>query len=181
MIRPILQATDRKLRQKSKPVVKVDKKIRSIITDLKDTLVVQKDPEGVGLAAPQIGKKLRVFIMKLGGTTITVINPKILQVINKGKGVAKKIERKQKKSKILEGCLSLPHYYGPLKRAKFIKIKYLDGNGQEQISSFSDFDAQIIQHEIDHLEGILFIDKLLEQKKPLYEYVNGEWERVELI
>jgi methionyl-tRNA formyltransferase len=80
----------------------------------------------------------------------------------------------------MEGCLSLPNFYGPLTRSPKIKVEYQNERG-EKIKEFrSGFEAQIIQHEVDHLNGVLFIDRLLEQKKPLFELVNGEWEEVEL-
>ena len=81
----------------------------------------------------------------------------------------------------MEGCLSLPHYYGPLKRPKKITIKYLNSEANEVIEDFVGFTAQIVQHEIDHLNGILFIDRLLTDKKPLYKLAGDEWEEVELI
>ena len=80
----------------------------------------------------------------------------------------------------MEGCLSLPHFYGNIKRSQKIKIKFLDEKGQAHIQTFNGLDAQIVQHEIDHLNGRLFIDELIKQKKPLFEYKNGEWEEVEL-
>jgi peptide deformylase len=171
MIRQVLNATDPKLRLKSKPVVKVDKKVLSLIKDLKDTLVVQKDPEGIGLAAPQIGKNLRVFVIKPAKELLVFINPKIQNSFK---------SKSKTDNKIMEGCLSLPHHYGPLKRAEKIKVKYLTEKGDEVSEEFKALEAQIIQHEIDHLNGVLFIDRLLEQKKPLYEFINGEWEKVEI-
>lgn len=180
MIRQILKATEPSLRKKSKTIKKIDKKVLSLITDLKDTLEVQNDPEGVGLAAPQIGKNVRVFIVKLDRGLKTVINPEILKMSSFKKDKTPK-SRQKKKNKIMEGCLSLPHYYGPLKRAGQIKIKYLDENGKTKVETFTKFGAQIIQHEIDHLNGILFVDKLLQQKTPLYEFLDGEWEKVDLI
>lgn len=81
----------------------------------------------------------------------------------------------------MEGCLSLPHFYGPLVRAQKITIEYLDENGDTQTSSYEGLLAQIVQHEIDHLDGIIFVDRLLEQKRPLYEYRDGEWEKVEIL
>ncbi len=80
----------------------------------------------------------------------------------------------------MEGCLSLPHYYGPLARSTKIKVNYLNEQGNKKEESFEGIDAQIIQHEIDHLDGTLFIDRLLAQKKPLYELVDDNWEQVEL-
>ncbi len=177
MVRKILQSGDPILRKKAKKVVKVDKKAQELIRDLKDTLAVQKDPEGVGLAAPQIGRSLRVFIANYKDFQKIVINPEILKV-SKGLG---KIREKKSGKEILEGCLSLPYYYGPLKRAEKITIKYLNEEGKEITETFEGFNAQIILHEIDHLEGVLFIDRLLKEKKPLYKVDGDEWEEVELV
>ena len=168
-----MPVTDPKLRESSRTVGKVDKKILSIVKDLKETLASQKDPEGVGLAAPQIGKLLKIFVMLDAGELKAVINPEIVNVSQKKSG-------KLKKGEIMEGCLSLPHYYGPLKRPKKITIKYLDEEGSEKVEDFVGFTAQIVQHEIDHLNGILFIDRLLTNKKALYKLVKDEWEEVEL-
>lgn len=171
MVKPVIQSGSKILRIKSKPVKKLDKKIKQLIKDLKDTLESQSDPEGVGLAAPQIGKNLRVFVMREKNTTTTIINPKII----------KRSKRESKTSKkIMEGCLSLPHYYSPLTRAAWVILEYTDEYEKKQQKKFTDFQAQIVQHEIDHLNGILFVDRLLENKKPLYKYQGGEWERVEL-
>lgn len=177
MVRKILQSGDPTLRAISKPVTKVDKKVLSLIQDLEDTLKIQKDPEGVGLAAPQIGKKLRVFVAAFKDFHRVVINPEILS-ISESKG--KETKGKSKKE-ILEGCLSLPYYYGPLKRSPKITVKYLNQNSEKITETFEGFNAQIILHEIDHLNGILFIDRLFEEKKPLYKVENDEWEEVELI
>lgn len=178
MVQKIIQSGDPILRKLSKPVEKIDKKVLGLIQDLKDTLAVQKDPEGVGLAAPQIGKNLRVFAVDFKNLKRIVINPEII-AIDKISHSTK--ASKGKKSEILEGCLSLPHYYGPLKREDFIKIKYLDEKGKEIIEEFKDFDAQIMLHEIDHLNGFLFVDRLLEQKKKLYKLdTDDEWEEVEI-
>lgn len=179
MIRKILEATNPKLREKSKPVKKIDKKVQSLISDLKETLVVQKDPEGIGLAAPQIGKNVRVFVMKPGKVITTFINPKIIK-IQKSTTVKARGRARKKEKRIMEGCLSLPHYYGPITRAKKVVLEYTDEKGNRQIKTFEGIEAQIVLHEIDHLDGILFVDRLLEQKKPLYEYKDGEWEQVEL-
>ena len=103
------------------------------------------------------------------------MNPEILSV---GK-IPTKNKSKRKKS-ILEGCLSLPYYYGPLTRAPKIKIKYLDEKGNETVEEFSGFLAQIVQHEIDHLNGVLFIDHIIKEKKPLYKVHGDDWEEVDL-
>lgn len=180
MLRKILQSGDPILRLKAKKVLKVDKKAKQLIQDLKDTLASQKEPEGVGLAAPQIGKSLRVFVADFKGFKRVVINPEILS-ISKTPHYAKASRGKKGNKEILEGCLSLPYYYGPLKRAAKITVKYLDETGKEVTETFEGFNSQIILHEIDHLEGILFVDRLLKEKKPLYKVEGDEWEEVELI
>lgn len=181
MIKKILQSGDPILRKKAKRVPAVDKKIKDLIKDMKDTLAVQKDPEGVGLAAPQIGKSLQIFVADYKGFKRVVINPEIIKIVKKSARSAKASKGKKSKREILEGCLSLPYYYGPLKRADEVTLKYLDENGTEVTEVFKGFDAQIILHEIDHLNGILFIDRLLEEKKPLYKVEGDEWEEVELL
>ncbi len=175
MIRKVLHSGDAKLREVSRPIEKIDKKVLEVIQDLKDTLVVQKDPEGVGLAAPQIGKNVRIFVVDHKDVKKVVINPEVIEI----KEVA--AVKKPKNQDILEGCLSLPNYYGPIKRPNYIKIKYMDEAGMTQEEEFNNLYAQIILHEIDHLNGILFIDRLLEQKKPLYKFEGKDWEEVELV
>jgi peptide deformylase len=182
MIKPILQSGDPVLRTKSKDIEKIDKKILDLIKDMKDTLVVQKDPEGIGLAAPQIGKNFRIFLMKPKKTeeAQVIINPKIVSIKeNQESGI--KNQAKKRKSDIMEGCLSLPHFYGPLTRAQKLTLEFMDENWKKQTKTFENLMAQIVLHEIDHLDGVLFIDRLLEQKKPLYEFKGGEWEEIELI
>jgi len=176
MIRTILTATEPSLRQKSKPVKKVDKKILALIKDMKETLMAQEDPEGIGLAAPQVGKNLRIFLMKPEDKIKVIINPEVVSIKKEGPK-----PKGKKGKKIMEGCLSLPHFYGPISRAKNLKLKYLSTEGKEVIETFSGLNAQIVLHEIDHLEGVLFVDRLLKQKKPLYEYIDGEFEEVDLI
>ncbi len=175
MIRKILNIKEKSLHEPSKPVGKVDKKIHELIEDMKDTLAAQEDPEGVGLAAPQIGKNLRVFLIRYNDTEKVVINPKITKI--------EKVKKSKSKSreKLLEGCLSLPHYYGPLKRDTKVTLHYMDETGKDVVEVFSGFLAQIVQHEVDHLEGVLFIDRILEQNAPLYHFHGDEYEEVELI
>ena len=127
MIRKILRSKDPILRLKSKPIAGIDKKVRQIVTDLKDTLSIQKDPEGVGLAAPQIGKNIQIFVCNYKDFNRVVINPKILSIAQ----MTKAEKGKKVKNEILEGCLSLPYYYGPLKRAKKVEVEYLNEKGEK--------------------------------------------------
>lgn len=195
----ILRAGDPTLRQSSKPVSNLDRKIEKLIADLGETLRVQKDPVGVGLAAPQVGKLFRLFIVKSGKNISTFINPEILWMSKKTNDPAeptKKLtadnrklktdnrETESEKEYLMEGCLSLPYYYGPVRRALKIKVKYQYPTTNYQLLTteriFRGLSAQIIQHEVDHLNGILFIDRLLEQKRKLYEQKGKEWAEVGL-
>ena len=173
MIVKILQSGEPKLREVSKPVGKIDKKIKTIIKDLKNTLSIQRQPEGVGLAAPQIGKNIRIFVINYKNIKRVIINPEIVETSNKK-------DAGKKRRITMEGCLSLPNYYGELKRAAYIKLRYLNEEGKDVVEDFKDFYAQIVLHEIDHLEGKLFIDQLIKQGKPMYKLVGNEWEEVEL-
>ena len=165
------------MRQKSKPVGKVDKKTKALAKDLLDTIRAQKDPEGVGLAAVQIGKPVRMFAMLWKKDFRIIINPEIIKIGRK------QIKRKKAHAKtILEGCLSIPNIYGPLARSQSLTLKFTDLEGKENVEKFEGFSAQIIQHEVDHLNGILFVDKSLKQKAPLYKYdaSKGNCEEVDL-
>lgn len=166
----IVDIKHKALRAKSKNIKKIDKRIAKLIDEMKSTLLMQSDPEGVGLAAPQLGKNIRIFIMHYPEENIitkVIINPKVILTENK----EQKVKRSEKD--ILEGCLSLPHYYGPVERENYIKLEYLDENGESQVEEFKGFVAQIVQHELDHLNGKLFIDYILENKSPLY-YIRGD-------
>jgi peptide deformylase len=177
MVRKIIPTTDQRLRIKSKPVKVFDKKITSLAKDLEDTLKIQKDPEGVGLSACQIGKNLRIFAMVDNGKIRIIANPKIIS-ISKAPG---KKKAKKKAHSVMEGCLSVPNYYGPLTRSQKLTLSFQDINGKEKKEIFEGFSAQIIQHEVDHLNGVLFVDHLLAQNKPLYEFTKEGWEEVDLL
>ncbi|MBI4059396.1 peptide deformylase [Candidatus Microgenomates bacterium] len=194
-VQKILTVQNPVLRTSAKKVTQFDKRIERLITDLIDTLKVQKDPIGVGLAAPQIGKSIRLFVAKLGKDIIPFINPEITWKSENTndpkptKRFPKSLEAQEPISPeyIMEGCLSLPHFYGPVQRAHQVTVRYQTpkleiGNWKLEITtkSFSGLAAQIIQHETDHLNGTLFIDNLLHQKRKLYKWEGKEWEEVEL-
>jgi len=172
MIRKIVLAKDPVLHRKSKPVSKIDQKIKNLAKDLKDTLLFQKDPEGVGLAAPQIGKNIRMFAMKPKDKVRIIINPEILKIEN--------IKPKKKDNKVMEGCLSIPNFYSPMIRPQKVKLRFQNLNGKTTEENFTGFPARIVQHEVDHLNGILFIDHLIKTGEPLYELKGDEWEEIEL-
>ncbi len=103
-----------------------------------------------------------------------VLNPKVVSYTQTNS------KKQKKKDKILEGCLSLPNFYGNVKRPTKIILEYQDLEGNKKKETFTGFQAHIIAHEIDHLNGVLFTDHILREKKPLFEYKNGEWEEVEI-
>lgn len=176
----IIEVPDKNLRKKSKPVTSYDKKIRKLIADMHQTLGAQRDPEGVGLAAPQVGKNIRLFVVNNNGKKLTVINPRVV-----GKDKVSKAGKKRSENLPLEGCLSIPNHYSPLVREEKITIKYQAPDAKKKSLSlvtktFSGFMAQIIAHEIDHLNGVLFIDHALRQDSPLYRVDGEEWEEVDI-
>ena len=141
-IRNVRIEGDEILRKKTREVTVIDDKIKQLLNDMADTMYKN---EGVGLAAPQVGMLKKIVIVDIGEGLIEFINPVILKA--KGKKVYK------------EGCLSVPHVYGQVTRPLKIKVKALDRNGNEFVLEAEEFMAQAICHELDHLEGILFIDK----------------------
>lgn len=194
-VRKILSTTNPRLHQVSKPVTKFDKKLQDLLKDLKDTLKAQNDPEGVGLAAPQIGEFVRVFIIQTAKHgLLTFINPEITKVSEKtndpstrsaprhelGPNARSGQAPKEEEEYILEGCLSLPHLYGPVRRAASVTVKYQTPQMKNVQQTFRGFVAQVIQHEIDHLNGKVFTERLLEQKRKLYKQHGDHWHEVEL-
>jgi len=173
MIKKILTSDVSSLRKKSKKIKKLDKKTKDLIKDMKDTLDAKKDPVGVGLAGSQIGKNVRIFIIRRdAGHLEAILNPEIVSKSKKSS--------ESKKGEILEGCLSIPLLYGPLKRSNKVVLKYMDEKGKTRKEEFKDLEAQIVLHEVDHLNGILFVDRILEDKKPLYKQdKHGKWEEVD--
>ncbi len=147
-VRKIVKYGTPSLREKSKEVHKISKKVQILVEDLYDTLYALN---GVGLAAPQVGENLRVFVIDVGTdpktmNPITFINPKIL--------------KKEGAINSYEGCLSFPDAYTDVRRYKYVKVKALDIKGRPFILEAGEGSllARAIQHEFDHLDGILFID-----------------------
>ena len=132
------------LRQTAAPVAAVTPEIETLIADMADTMWRQV---GIGLAAPQIGVSLRIFVMDDGrGGVRAVVNP---VVVEQGGAVREE-----------EGCLSLPGIFADVERRTWLRIEGLDGHGEPLALSAEGLQAKIIQHEIDHLDGVLFIDRL---------------------
>lgn len=165
----IVKAPNAVLSQPASSVPTITKSILDLIRDMKKTLMRASDPEGVGLAAPQVGKSLQLFIIRQSpqAQIKVFINPKInILEEESSKSSGKK---KQDGTGQLEGCLSLHNIWGVVKRAPKIEAEYLDEAGKEHVRTFSGFTAVIIQHEYDHLQGILFPKRVLEQNGKLYK------------
>lgn len=148
---------------------------------MEKTLAAQIDPQGVGLAAPQVGRNIQLFIIKPSPKTKTevFINPKILKLQTDKKKSSEGRSTSGRKSHKLEGCLSIPRIWSPVTRAKKMQLEYFDLNGKKYTKWFTGFEAVIIQHEVDHLEGILFTQRAIEQKSQLYEETDGKLKKME--
>lgn len=175
----IVQAPNPVLSQPAKPILKIDKAIHHLIKNMQDVLVDAKDPEGVGLAAPQVGKSLQMFLVKQTprSPTLVFINPvieKFIENTSERKNPPAGEEEPEDKSVQLEGCLSLYSIWGVVKRHPAIHLSYQDATGQKHKRKFTGFLATIIQHECDHLQGILFPKRVLEQKQQLYKSKKNE-------
>lgn len=167
----------------AKPVAKFDKKLKEIIKGMEETLLATKDPIGVGLAAPQVGLSLRIFQMKPTekSKVTTYINP-VIESMSKEEEVpvfsnSKKVEGRKpesSKNKLLEGCLSIPDIWGNVTRKKEVTLSWQDVNGNKFKQKFSSFPAIIIQHEVDHLNGVLFTKHVMEQKEKLFKSHKNE-------
>lgn len=192
----IVQAPDEVLSTVAKPIDKIDKYIKTVLKDMEKALASARDPEGVGLAAPQIGKSLRIFITKPQPKSplLTFINPVIEQYLDPPSGAKQKAYQSKTTAKVkkeagidkgtqLEGCLSLKDIWGVVHRRYGVVLSYMDEHGVKHKKKFEGFFATIIQHEVDHLQGILFPNHVLEQKNKLFKsYTNkkGEMEFEEL-
>ncbi|MBW4841144.1 peptide deformylase [Paenibacillus timonensis] len=142
-IRIIVKEPDEVLHEVAKEVKKITPNIQKLLTDMADTMY---DAEGVGLAAPQIGILKRVIVVDVGDEhgLIELVNPEIVSTEGEQFGP--------------EGCLSIPGYRGDVRRAMTVTVKGLDRNGKEVTYTGSELLARAFQHEIDHLNGVLYTD-----------------------
>ena len=167
----------------TKKIERFDESLLIMVKDMDQTLRVQINPQGVGLAAPQVNINLAVFIIKPtpGAKTETFVNPKILESVTVigNPAFAKASAGKQKgKKHRLEGCLSIAKIWGNVNRANKIFLEFQDSAGKKHRKWFSGFKALIIQHEVDHLKGVLFTQRALEQSSQLFEEKDGELKKV---
>lgn len=142
-LRNIRTYGDDVLRKKCKTVEVVDDRIKTLIKDMIDTMY---EADGVGLAAPQVGILKRVVVIDVGDGPVALINPEIIET--EGSYID------------IEGCLSVPGEQGEVERPERLKVKALNEKGEEVIIEAEDLFARAVCHEVDHLNGVLFIDKM---------------------
>jgi peptide deformylase len=156
MIRPLVILPDPVLRQVSRPVERVDAELGRLADDMLETMY---DAPGIGLAAIQIGEPLRMLVIDLAKedeprAPRVFINPEI-------------VARGDAASTYEEGCLSIPDYYAEVERPAEVTVRYLDRDGTEQLVEADGLLATCLQHEIDHLDGVLFIDHISKLKRDM--------------
>jgi peptide deformylase len=147
-LREIRKIGDEILRKKSRAVDKIDERVKQLIEDMEETMYYAK---GVGLAAPQVGVLKRIVVIDVGEGLVKLINPEIIYY-----------EGAQSDD---EGCLSVPDVRDTVERPQSVKVKALNENGESVIIDGSDFFARALCHEIDHLDGILFVDRVEKTKE----------------
>ena len=154
----VLQFPDPRLKQASTPVTQVDERLRDLAREM---LQVMYSEPGIGLAAPQIGESLRLVVMDTDWTSegnernpTVLVNPEILS--------------REGEITWEEGCLSVPDFTAEVERAERVVVKYQDLDGEEITEDVSGLRAVCFQHEIDHLDGILFIDRISRLKRSFY-------------
>ncbi|MBW8788772.1 peptide deformylase [Rhizobium leguminosarum] len=155
-IKPLIILPDPVLRQLSKPIERVDADLQRLADDMLETMY---DAPGIGLAAIQIGVPRRMLVIDIAREgeekqPQVFINPEILT-------------SSDERSVYEEGCLSIPDYYAEVERPATVSVKYLDRNGKEQTVEADGLLATCLQHEIDHLNGVLFIDHISRLKREM--------------
>lgn len=149
------------IRKKLSAVKTIDNRIKELIEDMRKTVINEQDPEGVGLAANQVGVDSRVYLAKIGKEFVAFINP---EIITYSKEMAEQFE----------GCLSITDYFGFVTRAKEVTVRYTTEKGKVGTKSFKGLAARIMQHELDHLNGRLFIDHVAVQSKEVFKYLGND-------
>ena len=155
-IKPLVILPDPKLRLVSKPVETIDASLRKFAADMLDTMY---DAPGIGLAAIQVGEPIRMLVLDLAKEG----EPKAPQIFINTEIVQSSDER----SVYEEGCLSIPDYYAEVERPAKVRVKYLDEHGKAQEVEADGLLATCLQHEVDHLNGVLFIDHISKLKRDM--------------
>jgi len=155
-VRPLIILPDSVLRQVSKPIERVDEGVRKFAGDLLETMY---DAPGIGLAGIQVGEPLRMLVIDLAKEG----EPKAPQIFINPEVLAQSDER----SAYEEGCLSIPDYYAEVERPARVRVKYVDLDGKEREVEAEGLLATCLQHEVDHLNGVLFIDHISKLKRDM--------------
>lgn len=168
----IVKVPDPILTTPSKRITSINKKVLEFIEGMKQTLVGAKNPKGVGLAAVQVGRNVRIFITRpYPKSPLSVfINPEILTTS------AEKTDGVPERGNKFEGCLSIPNVWGIVHRHQSVRLSYQTPDGKKHTRTFTGFPATIAQHEMDHINGILFTQRVLEQKNKLYKITGKDKE-----
>ncbi len=156
----ILTYPDERLKQESEPVIGFDDELRAFLAELEETMLA--GPGGVGIAAPQVGRFQRIVIVDCSRTRKPVPNHGRLFIINP------EISEWEGMAVGREGCMSVPDYTGNVIRAERVKLRYQDPEGIEHELQAEGYEARAIQHEIDHLDGMLFLDRLVSRRNDLF-------------
>src|SRR5579872_5768893 len=159
-IRRIVTLGEPVLRQRSKKIHRVDDSIRRLVDDLIDTV---HEAHGAGLAAPQIGVPLRAIVTNIEDNLKVVINPEIVAI-------------GEEEEEADEGCLSIPGWWGPVKRKTTVTVRGMGRTGKPVKIKAEGLEARCFQHEIDHLDGVLFIDRM-EDRSQLYKVESAREEQ----
>lgn len=173
---PIVTVPNTVLNAPTTPIKSITKNIHKLVSEMDITLRGQKDPEGVGLAAPQVGVSQSLFIIRLkkSDPLSIYINPKI---IDKEEVVVKDEDKEDDEVK-LEGCLSIPDIWAPLRRSGWVTVEYMNIEGEIVKETFKGLMATIVLHEIDHLNGVLFTQRCIEQGIQIYQEKKGKLHRI---
>ena len=157
-LREVLKFPDRRLAEVSEPIEEVSDEIRMLVKDMLD---VMYDEPGIGLAAPQVGETIRLIVVDTEWTEegaekspLVLVNPEIVQ--------------REGKLSWTEGCLSVPDFQAEVERAEQVRLLATDLDGQELVIDAEGLRAVCFQHEVDHLDGILFIDRISRLKREMY-------------
>ncbi|MDO8451917.1 MAG: peptide deformylase [bacterium] len=170
-MKPIVHTPHAVLTTPAKTITSFDSKwLSKLVEDMKSTLEATNNPKGVGLAGPQIGEAWRIFVTRPRENSIirVFINPEIKK---ESKEVSEGVPGRDKK---LEGCLSIPNVWGKVRRALTLTLRFQDVRGKNHEEEFTGFLATIIQHETDHINGILFTQRVLEQQGKLYQNAHDK-------
>jgi peptide deformylase len=161
-VREVLVYPDPRLKQICEPIDVFDDTVTQLLTDLVDTMV--DAGHSVGIAAPQIGDLRRAAVVDVSASKLgkKQDNHGLLQLVNP------QIIERQGSHSVREGCMSVPDYTGNVTRAEEIVVQFIDENGQRRVIRAAGFEAVAIQHELDHLDGFLFLDRVSSLKTDLF-------------